>query len=81
MTIRARLFARCRELAGTEALELHLPPDARVDDVRRRLAEVCPALAAILPACAVGVGDAIAGDCEPVHPGVEVAILPPVSGG
>lgn len=81
MTARVQLFARCRELAGKGAMEVQLPAGATIADVRRRLAEVCPALAGMLPACALGVGGAIAGDAQPLPAGVDVALLPPVSGG
>ena len=54
---------------------------ATVADLRRAVAEQHPGLAGLLATSAVSVGDEFAGDDRPVPAGVEVALLPPVSGG
>jgi molybdopterin converting factor subunit 1 len=76
-----RLFARARELAGTSAVDLTLPHNARVADLRRQLADHFPTLAGLLPRCAIAVGGLYADDHHLVTPGAEVAVVPPVSGG
>jgi molybdopterin converting factor subunit 1 len=81
MTLRVRLFARARDLAGAEALSLELPDGATVADLRRRLVEACPALAPLLPRCALAVDGEFADDALPLTEAAEVAVLPPVSGG
>jgi molybdopterin converting factor small subunit len=90
MNVRIRLFARARDLAGCDTLELALatPVGAwsgdhapTVRDVRRELAVVCPALGAILERSALAVNEEWADDQTSVPPGAEVAVLPPVSGG
>jgi molybdopterin converting factor subunit 1 len=81
MTIRVRLFARAKDLAGAAAVTVELPPGATVADLRRRLAADHPALAALLERCAVAVDDEFAGDALPLPADAEVALLPPVSGG
>src|SRR5207249_7501306 len=81
MTVRVRLFARARDLAGTDRLELILPVDARVGDLRQALSRVCPALASFLDRCAIAVQDEFASDDTPLSAESEVAVLPPVSGG
>lgn len=81
MTVRVRLFARAKDLAGADAVTVILPPGATVADLRRRLAADHPALAGLLSRCAVAVADEFAEDSLPLSAGAEVALLPPVSGG
>ncbi len=81
MTCRVRLFARAKDLAGAEAVAVTLSPGATVADLRRRLAADHPALAGLLPRCAVAVGGEFAEDSLALPAGAEVALLPPVSGG
>jgi molybdopterin converting factor subunit 1 len=81
MTLTVRLFARARDLAGTDSLPVELPPRATVADLRRALAAARPALAPLLPLCAVAVGGDFADDDRALTPSAEIALLPPVSGG
>ena len=81
MTCEVRLFARARDLAGAAALAVELPDGADVAELRRRLAERCPALAGLLAHCAFAVNHEFVGDWVVVPPGAAVALLPPVSGG
>jgi molybdopterin converting factor subunit 1 len=81
MTIRVRLFARARELAGADAVEIDLPPGGLVADLRAQLSKSCPALRPLLTRSAVAVNEEFAGDELVVPPAAEVALLPPVSGG
>jgi molybdopterin converting factor small subunit len=75
------LFARARELAGADTLDIALPEPATVADLRVRLRETCPPLAGLLDRSAIGVNDEFANDAAVVPAGAEVALLPPVSGG
>lgn len=81
MTLRVHLFARARDLAGAETLQVELADGATVADLRRHLVEVCPALTPLLPRCALAVDNEFADDGWPLSPTAEVAVLPPVSGG
>ena len=81
MTLTVHLFARLRELAGADAVAVELPPGATVADVRRAVSAAYPAAAALVARSAVAVNHDFAADPAAVAPGVEVAILPPVSGG
>jgi molybdopterin converting factor small subunit len=74
------LFAGLAERAGSRRIELHWP-GGNVADLRRALAEACPAAADLLARSAIAVGDRLAADTDPVPVGADVAILPPVSGG
>jgi molybdopterin converting factor subunit 1 len=81
MIVRVRLFARAKDLAGTDVLSLELAPHAAVADLRRRLAAQVPALASLLERSALAVNEEFAHDDQLLAPGAEVALLPPVSGG
>jgi len=78
---RVRLFARAKDLAGAEAVVVTLPPGATVSDLRRQLAAHHPALAGLLPRCAVAVNGEFADDPLTLPANAETALLPPVSGG
>jgi molybdopterin converting factor subunit 1 len=80
-TVRVRLFARARELARTDALDIALAESATVADLRAQLHRVCPALAGLLERSAIAVNDEFAEDETLLPAGAEVAVLPPVSGG
>jgi molybdopterin converting factor subunit 1 len=73
------LFAAAAERVGTSRVELPFPPT--VAALRRALADDWPSLADLLPRCAIAVNHEYATDDTPLHPGDEVAIIPPVSGG
>jgi len=73
------LFAAAAERVGTSTVELPQPPT--VAHLRQKLGEGWPSLADLLPRCAVAVNHEYATDDQPLHPGDEVAIIPPVSGG
>ncbi len=81
MKVRVRLFAAARQAAGSDAVEVDLPPGATVADLRGRLAEQLPQLSALLSHVLFAVGMQYAGDSTPLPAGAEVACIPPVSGG
>lgn len=81
MVVIVHLFARARDLAGTPTLRVELADDATVGDVRRGIADQCPALANLLDRSALALNNEFAKDHQTIMPGSEVALLPPVSGG
>ena len=81
MAVRVRLFARARDLAGSDRLEIELPASATVGELRRRLTELLPALGSLVEHSALAVNDEFAGDSLILPVDAEVALLPPVSGG
>lgn len=81
MEVQVRLFALARELAGTDRLRVELPERATVAELRRRLAERCPALGPIVHRLLIAIDSEYATDEQRIEPGREVACLPPVSGG
>ena len=79
--MRVLLFARARDLAGTDRLDVELPAGATVGELRRHLADHYPAIAGLLARSALAVRDEFAGDDVMLAADDEVALLPPVSGG
>jgi molybdopterin converting factor subunit 1 len=82
MTVTVRLFAILRERAGRDSVEIELPEGATVADAFERLA-AAPGLGELVERLplrmAVNREYASAGD--PIAPGDELAVIPPISGG
>jgi molybdopterin synthase catalytic subunit len=74
-------FATLKELAGERQVGLDLPDGARVQDMKTRLTEQYPALAAALKTTLVSVNREFSFDEDAIPDGAEVALFPPVSGG
>jgi molybdopterin synthase catalytic subunit/molybdopterin converting factor small subunit len=81
MKVRILAFASAGDALGATELELELPEGSRVADLRDRLDRDCPALTPLWPRLAVAVDGRIAGSDALLSEGIEVALLPPVSGG
>lgn len=76
MLVSVRLFAALRDRAGTDEIELELPEDARVADALERMGNVTGELEAVM-----AVNREYAAADTLLHPGDELALIPPVSGG
>ena len=81
MRIRLLAFASAGDALGAGELDLVLPEQARVADLRAWLDARYPALAPLWPRLAVAINGAIAKSDDALSEGAEVALLPPVSGG
>jgi molybdopterin converting factor subunit 1 len=81
MNLRIQLFARLRDLAGTDTISVTLPEGASVADLRKCIVEDHPGLARLLDRCAVACNNEFAEANQVLSPGDEIALLPPVSGG
>lgn len=81
MPVTVRLFARLREVVGTDEILRPLPDVATVADVWQSLANEWPALAPYATSLSCAVNTQYARMTTPVNEGDEVAFLPPVSGG
>jgi molybdopterin synthase catalytic subunit len=73
-------FAAAREAAGTDRETLEAAP-ATVAELRRLLGGRHPGLEPVLARCRIALDQELAVDVDPVPPGAEVAVIPPVSGG
>jgi len=81
MRLKIQLFAAARELAGEPWVELDLPLNCSVRELRERLAEQQPALRRLLDRCSVAVDEEFADDKLMLKADQRVALIPPVSGG
>jgi molybdopterin synthase catalytic subunit len=81
MRIRLLAFASAADALGAAELELDLDPGSRVSDLQQRLEREHPGLIPLWPRLAVAVDGRIVRLEEALAEGVEVALLPPVSGG
>jgi molybdopterin converting factor subunit 1 len=81
MKISVKLFAVARQRAGASTVDVEVPAVATAGQLRRALAEQCPKLKDILPHSRIAVANEYADDSVPVSATVEVALIPPVSGG
>jgi molybdopterin converting factor subunit 1 len=81
MRVTVRLFARLREIAGTETLVRELPPGATAGSLWDDLARELPELSAYGSAVSTAVNEEYARRDAPIAEGDEIAFLPPVSGG
>ena len=75
------LFARARDLAGEDAIEIDLPAGATVAELRRALAIRYPKLAGLIERSAFAVDAEFAEETTPIPAAAVAALLPPVSGG
>lgn len=81
MKIRLIAFASAGDALGRSEMDLEMPDGSRVADLRARLDGDYPGLSPLWPRLAVAVDGRIVSGDEPLTDGVEVALLPPVSGG
>src|SRR5436305_8364514 len=81
MKIRLLAFASAGDALGFTEGEIELPAASRVADLRAALDRDHPRLAPLWPRLAIAVDGRIAGLDQELRDGVEVALLPPVSGG
>jgi len=81
MKISVRLFARARDLAGADRLEIELSEPASVKQLKEQLPKQCPSLRPLLSQLLVAVGTDYATDETPLDETTDVACFPPVSGG
>jgi molybdopterin converting factor subunit 1 len=75
------LFARAKDLAGADHVDLDVPAGATVVELRQLLARRYPALGPLLEKSVLAVNGEIANDHVVLPAGAEIALLPPVSGG
>jgi molybdopterin synthase catalytic subunit len=76
MVVRVRLFAALRERAGRDEIELELEEGALVCDALERMGGLVGDVKAVL-----AVNREYAAGDTTLHPGDELALIPPVSGG
>jgi molybdopterin converting factor subunit 1 len=82
MNITVLFFATLRSLTGIKSIEIELPMNSSVADLKLVIAERFPQVApALVNTVLVSVNREYAGDDHIIQDGAEVALFPPVSGG
>lgn len=81
MKIHVVAFATASDILGRGATEVELPDGAKLSDLQALLFERHPKLDGLWPRLAVAVDGQLAKEDLALADGVEVALLPPVSGG
>lgn len=81
MQIKALFFASYRDIAGSDELNVRLPPGSSVADLVHRLREQGGGWAGLPATPAVAVNLTYAPLATALADGDEVAFIPPVSGG
>ena len=81
MKIRILAFATARDALGADELELEVPEETTVGDLRALLTRERPGFDPLWARLAVAVDGSLARPSTKLSPGCEVALLPPVSGG
>lgn len=81
MKVHLLAFATAVDAIGASELDVEMPDGSRVSDLRARLDREHPDLGPLWPRLAIAVDGRIAGPDATLSDGVEVALLPPVSGG
>jgi len=81
MNLNVRLFATLKERAGALQISLEVGEPANVSDILAALTEKHPAIKPALQSILVSVNQEYAERTQPIHPGDEIALFPPVSGG
>ena len=76
-----RLFALYRERAGAAIVSVELPPGAVVGDLTAAVRADYPRLAPPEVRIVVAVNAEYADASQPLQPGDEICLIPPVSGG
>ena len=81
MRVDVNLFAVARQLAGTSRLQLELPPEATVADLRDRLIQQVPGLEPMTDQLRFAVDQDYVDSTVKIKPDAQIACIPPVSGG
>jgi molybdopterin converting factor subunit 1 len=81
MKVRVKLFAVARELVGRDRVEIELPEQPTIGQLRDALAVQMPALAGLARHVMFAIGTQYADDRAVIGEASDVACIPPVSGG
>lgn len=81
MKVSVKLFAVAKQWADADAVELELPAEAKIADLRRSLLNQLPRLEKFGPHLRFAVNSEYADEETKIPTGAEVACIPPVSGG
>lgn len=75
------MFAAARDLSGTDVLVIDMESPTAAATILQRIGELVPTIAPMLPACRLAVDQSFVAADALIDAGVEIALIPPVSGG
>ena len=82
MIVNVMLFAQARQIAESPQIEVELDcVSATVADLRSAIEKKYPKLEALLSRSNIAIDQQYAADGDVIAEGVEIAMIPPVSGG
>ena len=81
MKLNVFVFAAVKDRLGTDRLEIDLPEGSKVACLKEKLASQYPQLEDLLDHCAISVDHEYGDDATSLSEGVEIGLIPPVSGG
>ena len=81
MIIDVKLFALAKDLVGASSVQVEIPPGATIADLRSVLREQHPALERLIDQVLFAADTEYATDDLVIDEDVEIACIPPVSGG
>ena len=79
--VTALFFANLRDLMGVKSVELQIPLETNVADLKMLLIEKYPALAGLMNHALVSMNHEYVFDETIILESAEIALFPPVSGG
>jgi molybdopterin converting factor subunit 1 len=79
--IQVHVFARFRDVLGTDVVEVNLPAPSTVSELRAAVVSRHAAISGLLARSQVAVNNEFAPNDAFVHTDDEIALIPPVSGG
>lgn len=80
MNIQVRSYGAMSDFMG-KSTNVEIPEGGSILDLTRALTVQFPAAALLMPSCVFAIANTFASIDTQLHPGQEVAILPPASGG
>jgi len=79
--VKLLFFATLRDKAGTRSMDLEIPSDMTVQDLKRKIASDFPSLSESMRSVLVTIEREYAFDEAVIPDNAELAMFPPVSGG
>jgi len=81
MIVKIVFFAAARDLMGCPSLEMSLDDSATLGQVKQSIIEQYPMMMELVKKSTFSVDRQYARDEQPLYHGVEIGLIPPVSGG
>jgi len=81
MKVAVLLFARPREVARRDVVEIEAHSGATYRDLKNLLAQQFDDIAALIAVSRLAAAGEFVDEGDPIGEGVEIALVPPVSGG